>query len=199
MRSFATLLIAVSIVAAQQVGSSLGSLASTGSTGLSSTNVNNGVQWQNSAASIGSDGGSVLSGITGSSFSKVISNSATTGNNFINPVQVHTQGNSIGDVLNDGFVPFAGVPFGSAAAGIPFARFGKRDATINSIGPQVGVPFAQFPVGVFPQAFYPGFNGFAGFPLGVVRPFSIIASPVQGAPVVGAPVVGAPIQVPVPA
>ncbi|KAJ1934274.1 hypothetical protein GGF37_006427, partial [Kickxella alabastrina] len=93
MQVIATLIIAASAVLAQEIASTSGPTVSSGSTAISSPNVNNGHQIQNSISNSGSSGGNTYSGIQGSVFNTGYSNSASVGNNFINPAQTSIQGN----------------------------------------------------------------------------------------------------------
>ncbi|KAI7825045.1 hypothetical protein BX661DRAFT_185174 [Kickxella alabastrina] len=153
MQIIATLLVAASAVLAQQVGSTSGPIVSSGSTAISSPNVNNGNQVQNSIENSGVSGGNTYSGISNSAFNTAFSNSASVNNNNINPTQHSIAGNTGSTVSGQGNI--FGSAFGTGAVP-PFFAFGKRDAIINNHGP-VGYP-AGYPHGYpagYPYGYYP--------------------------------------------
>ncbi|KAJ1901654.1 hypothetical protein LPJ66_000622 [Kickxella alabastrina] len=173
MQIIATLLVAASAVLAQQVGSTSGPTVSGGSTAISSPNVNHGKQLQNSISNSGPSGGNTYSGIDGSTFNTAFSNSASVGNNFINPTQTSIKGNTgftgsgegniIASAFGTGIIP-------------PFFGFGKRDAIINNHGPAgypAGYPHgypASYPVG-YPVGYPAGYpHGYYPYPPQVYTP-----------------------------
>ncbi|KAJ2440729.1 hypothetical protein GGF42_007533 [Coemansia sp. RSA 2424] len=126
MQIFATLVVAATAVLAQQIGSEQGAAVSSGETALSHPNVNNGWQAQNSLISTGSDGGNVFSGLHGNKFSTSLSNGAMSDNNFINPSQTQTSGNtgSTANGANNHIGDFFNAP----------VAFRRRDVSFNNVG-----------------------------------------------------------------
>ncbi|KAI7825046.1 hypothetical protein BX661DRAFT_172239 [Kickxella alabastrina] len=155
----ATLIIAASAVLAQEIASTSGPTVSSGSTAISSPNVNNGYQIQNSISNSGSSGGNTYSGIQGSVFNTGYSNSASVGNNFINPAQtsiqgnigstVSGQGNIFGSAFGTGIIPpfFAG-----AFPRDAHSNYHKRDLIING-----AAPYAHPGHPAHPYYGYPGY------------------------------------------
>ncbi|KAJ2723484.1 hypothetical protein GGI07_002608 [Coemansia sp. Benny D115] len=184
MKFFTAIIVAATAVVAQQIGSEEGPSVASGPSAVSNPNVNNGWQAQNSLFNSGSDGGNVFEHLTGNTFNKAVSNSATNDNNFVNPSQVHVSGNTgpttngegnhIGDVFSDGFRGFGG-----------FGGFHKRDAVFNNYG--FGHGYAGYPAvygGYHPQvaSVYPvPYQPIAYAPARPVA-YAPIARPVVGYP-----------------
>ncbi|KAJ2723482.1 hypothetical protein GGI07_002606 [Coemansia sp. Benny D115] len=161
MKIFATLILAASAAVAQQVGSSADSRTSTGSSAVSHPNENNGWQAQNTLFNTGNSGGNVFSNLHGNTFNSGVSNTAVTGNNFVNPSQSDVSGNTgptangrdnhIGDVLSEGqrFIHGA-VPVADFYGG-----FRKRSVVFNNFAHGAEFHHGGYPVAGYPLQGYP--------------------------------------------
>ncbi|KAJ1927192.1 hypothetical protein EC988_010248, partial [Linderina pennispora] len=113
MKFFTALLVAASVVAAQESGASFGPAVDSGSNAISAPNVNNGWQALGSVFDSSSNDGAVVAGNSGTTVSKGISNTANTNQITTNPLQSavsgntgltnNGQGNQIGDLFAGGF------------------------------------------------------------------------------------------------
>ncbi|ORX66222.1 hypothetical protein DL89DRAFT_270396 [Linderina pennispora] len=94
----------------QQVGSAQGDAIDTGANAISSPNINEGTQVEDSIIDNSSDAGSTSAGNFGTSVTKVNSNSVNKGNIVVNPSTTTTSGNTGTTV--DGFGNQVGDDFG---------------------------------------------------------------------------------------
>ncbi|KAJ1949577.1 hypothetical protein EC988_004719 [Linderina pennispora] len=169
----AALAIASPVHRRQQVGSAQGDAIDTGANAISSPNINEGTQVEDSIIDNSSDAGSTSAGNFGTSVTKVNSNSVNKGNIVVNPSTTTTSGNTGTTV--DGFGNQVGDDFGI----LPFLTdfLAKRDIVERALakrdiverGPvRRSAIFASpdfvdpFDLGYFPGQYLP-----VGFPVDV--------------------------------